>query len=206
MAREHVPSFGDVIVERLSNFIARYLVGDKSVKTNRSPNQPDLSTRLFRDAERRKGAIVWASVDERAAEVEAREVFIHKRALIFAKPSHNTMNLQVWLESIIGFDVVCVNEPRLFSEWLFRYVASADFLIVEQDSFSDHASFSRFVTKAREVAEDLPLIVIGSQFQANDFESSWHDPWDISLRVPVTQTTCWLAVKAAAHLTLNGRF
>lgn len=144
-------------------------------------------------------------MENTASGLKARSVFFHERVLIFAKPSQNTMNMHVWLETIFGLEVVVVHEHAMFNEWLYRHVASVDFLIAEQGSFTDDSAFSRFIVKAREIADDLPLIVMGSNFRSNDFEPSWHDPWDISMRIPVSQVSCWMSVKTAADITLHGR-
>lgn len=206
MANDQFTAVNDRIVSRVFDFVLGIASRDTIKARCDCLSGSDLSERLFRDYARREKAVVWSSAEKTAADLKGRSVFLHERALIFAKPSHNTMNMQVWLETIFGFDVVCAHDPAQFNEWLFRHAARADFLIVEQDSFADQNSFSRFMAKAREVADDTPLIVMGSCFKSNDFEPSWHDPWDISLRMPVSQTSCWLTVKAAANLTLNGRF
>lgn len=195
----------DGFVERFVRFVAELGTRRNSYNPMSPSEDGNLAARLFCEYENRRHPCVRSCVETTASDIKARSLFFHERALIFARPSQNTMNLHVWLETIFGLDVLIVHEPQMFNEWLFRHVASVDFLIVEQDSFTDQSTFSRFMAKAREVADDLPLIVMASTLRGNDFEPSWHDPWDISLRIPVSQISCWMTVKTAANLTLNGR-
>lgn len=199
------PLLNDDLINRIVEFFTRRSVLSDSDTPTTAPDAPDLVTRLFCECEHRHLVGDEKAIEDTASSLEARSVFFHQRVLIFAKPSLNTMNMHVWLDAIFGLDVIMIHDQTMFAEWLYRHIASVDFLILERDSFEDESSFSRFLVKAREIADGLPLIVMGRNFRSDDFEPSWYDPWDISLRIPISQISCWMSVKKAADITLNGR-
>ena len=114
--------------------------------------------------------------------------------------------IKYWLETDFDLRVLNVKNPTFYIEWLFRYAALADVLIVDRDSFeSSSSSFGKFIALARELDDELPIMVMSSSFTVNDFSSCWSDDWDISLKSPIDETALKVALISAADLSVNGR-
>lgn len=128
-------------------------------------------------------------------------------AIVFATCSHNTMNLQIWLETIFKMNVVMVYEPSQFYEWLFRFADDADLVFVERDSFVEDApTFKTFMLAANEVCRRCPILAFSRDFDSNSFALTEEDePFDIALKSPLSQTSVWLAMKAATDIAQHGK-
>ncbi|MFO7772310.1 MAG: hypothetical protein R6V38_13385 [Roseovarius gahaiensis] len=170
-------------------------------------NDGGLSQKLFDEYDRRMADIKSTSIEATATDLKQRNVFEKGTAIVFASCSQNTMNLQIWLETIFDLDVVMVYEPSQFYEWLFRFADLADLVFVERDSFvGDAPAFGTFMCAANEAYPDCPIVVLSDEFETSSFELVEEDQkFDITLKSPLSQTSIWQAMKAAGDIALNGK-
>jgi len=166
-----------------------------------------LSDKLFTEYDRRVAEIKSTSIDSTANDIKQRGVFENATAIVFAAASHNTMNLQIWLETIFDLDVIMVYEPSQFYEWLFRSAEQADLVFVERDAFHGEApAFGTFIRAASEAYPHSPILVLSQDFETAPCKVTHGDQmFDISLKSPLSQTSIWLAMKAAGDIALNGK-
>lgn len=170
-------------------------------------NDGGLSQKLFNEYDRRMAEIRSASIEETATDLKKRDVFEKGTAIVFASPSQNTMNLQIWLETIFDLDVVMVYEPSQFYEWLFRFAGLADLVFIDRDSFvGDAPAFGTFTCATNEAYPDCPILVLSKEFETNSFDLGEKDQtFDFTLKSPLSQTSIWQAMKAAGDIALNGK-
>jgi len=166
-----------------------------------------LSDKLFCEYDRRVTEIKSTSIEGTANDIKQRDVFENGTAIVFAASSHNTMNLQIWLETIFDLDVIMVCEPSQFYEWLFRFAEIADLVFVERDAFiSDAPAYGTFMRAASEAYPHAPIVVMSQDFETKTHQEINDDQtFDITLKSPLTQTSVWLAMKAAGDIALNGK-
>jgi len=166
-----------------------------------------LSEKLFDEYDRRVADVKSTSMEETARDIKQRDVFENRTAIVFASCSQNTMNLQIWLETIFDLDVVMVYESSQFYEWLYRFADLADLVFIERDSFvGDAPSLGRFMCAANEAYLECPILVMSKDFETNSFELVETDQTcDITLKAPLSQSSIWQAMKAAGDIALNGK-
>ncbi|MFO7771975.1 MAG: hypothetical protein R6V38_11640 [Roseovarius gahaiensis] len=170
-------------------------------------NDGGLSQKLFDEYDHRVADIKCSSLQDTANDIKQRDAFQNGTAIVFASCSQNTMNLQIWLETFFDLNVVMVYEPSQFYEWLFRFADLADLVFVERDSFvGDAPAFGTFMCAANEAYPDCPIVVLSNEFETSSFEVVDEDQtFDITLKSPLSQTSIWLAMKAAGDIALNGK-
>lgn len=166
-----------------------------------------LSDKLFTEYDRRVTEIKATSIEGTANDIKQRDVFENGTAIVFAASSHNTMNLQIWLETIFDLDVIMVYEPSQYYEWLFRFAEIADLVFVERDTFvGDAPAFGTFMCAASEAYPHAPIVVLSQNLETDYYQGLNDDQtFDISLESPLSQTSVWLAMKAAGDIALNGK-
>lgn len=170
-------------------------------------NHGGLSQKLFDEYDHRVADVKCTSLQETATDLKKRDAFENGTAIVFASCSQNTMNLQACLETYFDLNVVMVYEPSQFYEWLFRFAGMADLVFIERDSFVDDApSYGTFMCAANEAYPDCPIVVLSNEFEESSFELVEEDQkFDITLKSPLSQTSIWMAMKAAGDIALNGR-
>lgn len=165
-----------------------------------------LEQRLFYECELREGHAEHGTIPKGAKEMAPEGAFVTRQVLFFAQPCFNTQNVERWLEGMFDLRVMVPRNTTFYHEWLFRYATEAGLIIIDKDSFGgEQSSFQRFAKIAREMCEEVPMIVLSRDFRVNDFDLSWSDNWDVSLQSPVSQHTLGLAIEVASDIAINGR-
>ena len=195
------------IRERVSTFSTQFFQDTAGEVPARAHGTHGLSDKLFVEYDRRAADATPASITSTAEDMKQKAIFENGTAIVFAAASHNTINLRIWLETIFGLDVIMVHEPSQFYEWLFRSADLADLVFIDRDSFGDDApAFGTFMSVAADAFPHSPILGMSREFESSSYDIPNDDQrFDISLKLPLSQTSVWLAMKAAGDITLNGK-
>ncbi|WP_354544845.1 hypothetical protein [Roseovarius sp. MBR-78] len=131
---------------------------------------------------------------------------IIKNVIVFSRLCEGVSEFRHQLEIELELNVVMVNDPNVFYEWLFRGAHIADLVVFNKDSFLDeYPCFETFMRAANSVCDEVPIVVTSKKFMLNNLSARGQNNWDISLALPVSTYTIKLALQKATDIARDGK-
>lgn len=119
-----------------------------------------------------------------------------RTALIVGRSGAELRQFSIWVDQFGGLGVI-VQQPDSALQWLTRADRGGALVIFDADDMGDADDVVDFGFALRKQAPDVPIIMLSSQIDRNDFSSERMMLCDATLKNPVTLTAFRLGLEAA---------
>ncbi len=174
--------------------------------TRLADQDASLADRLLDESiERHRGTDAEA-IECAADRLRRQEIFVNRTAILLSGISTETAELRAWLETMLGLNVITVEDTASYHEVLYKYAGYADIVVIDDRFFGQYFDLLWHLLRlAEELYHEEPIIRwTPNALQTQRCETPSAD-WDISMPLPASYVDMWKAVALAADITLNGK-